>query len=119
MYTKAVNILHTVNPLSNPSLKKLPSEMKHTSTSFPAIFTFRPINKRQFTNTSCINFMVKFFKHHSDASDSHFSLSVPPVLLVTQVCLKKVKPPPQRVRLKGGFMIIMVVSLFARQGLLE
>lgn len=111
MYTKAVNILHTANPLSSPSLKKRPSEMKHTSTSFPAIFTFRPINKRQFTNSSCIN--------HSDASDSHFSLSVPPVLLVTQVCLKKVKPPPQRVRLKGGFMIIMVVSLFARQGLLE
>ena len=82
MYTKAVNILHTMNPLSSPSLKKLPSEMKHTGTSFPASFTFRPINKRQLTNTSCINFMVKFFKHHSDASDSHFTLSLPPVLLV-------------------------------------
>lgn len=63
--------------------------------------------------------MVKFFIHHSNASDSHFSLSLPPVLLVTQVCLKKVKPPPQRVGLKGGFTIIMVVSLFARQRLLE
>ena len=60
MYSKAVNILHTVNPLSSP-LKKLPSEMKHTSTSFPAIFTFRLINNRQLTNTLCIDFYGEIF----------------------------------------------------------